>query len=83
MYEDQDLNYKRPSHIDEDIRVVKGLRSLTDMIKALLTVVRSGPVEDTLASILTRLTTLQRKYDTHNEEELTNANPATQLPYAQ
>lgn len=75
------MDVTRPDYPHEDITVVQGVRHITALLKQLLMVVRSGPVEDTLASILSRLVSLQRKFDTYTQkQEEENADSETQLP---
>jgi hypothetical protein len=53
----------RPSHEDEDVEVIKGIQALTEMTRQLIQTVQSGPVEDVLVSIMSKLVSLAKKYD--------------------
>ena len=63
----QDINslndVARPSHEDEDLEVLQGCKAMAAMAKQLIQQVQSGPVEDVLVGILSKLTALQKKYD--------------------
>lgn len=58
----------RPSHEDEDLEVVQGIKALAALTKQLIQKVKSGPVEDALTSILSKLTSTQKKFDTLMQE---------------
>ena len=58
----------RPSHEDEDLEVIQGVKALSALTKQLIQKVQSGPVEDVLTSILSKLTSIQKKFDTLMQE---------------
>jgi hypothetical protein len=68
-YDAQSLSdIARPSHEDEDIQILSGIKMLTDMTKALISKSKSGLVDDTLTAILSKLNSLQKAYDRSIEE---------------